>query len=116
MPNLIHYLVATGSINTYEKLIDGILERKKMLNPQEQKTVKPKPKDKIDEDFARYCKESKEKIPIAPLTLKEKELLQKTLTKDALSEGDFAIMAIRQKLWSTNPTGPFHDDRRPLPL
>jgi hypothetical protein len=71
-------------------------------------------RDKIDEDFARCCRESQEKIPVAPLTTKEKELLQKTLTKDALSEADFAIMAIRQKLRSTNPTGPFQDDRRPL--
>ena len=71
-------------------------------------------KDKIDEDFARYCRESNEKIPVAPLTLKEKELLQKTLVEKGLCENDFVTMAIRQKLRSTNPTGPFQDDRRPL--
>ena len=42
-------------------------------------------RDKIDEDFARYCRESQEKIPVAPLTIKEKELLQQNLTKHALS-------------------------------
>jgi hypothetical protein len=99
--------------------------KKKMLNQTNQnekeliqniplKKLATRKRDKIDEDFARYCRESNEKIPVAPLTIKEKELLQKTLTKDALSEADFAIMAIRQKLRLTNPTGPFQDDRRPL--
>ena len=75
-----------------------------------------KKKTKFDEILAQWCRESNEKIPVAPLTIKEKELLQKTLVEKGLCEDDFVTMATREKLGSTNQMTPFHDERRPLLL
>lgn len=80
--------------------------------PKERKTTR---KNSIfDEIVAKWCRESLEKIPVAPLTIKEKELLKKTLVDKGLCENDFVTMATREKLRSDKYS--FHDDRRPLPL
>jgi hypothetical protein len=86
--------------------------------PQDEMEGTPKkdPTSKFDESVSKWCRSLNEKIPVAPLTTKEKELLQETLVKDGLCENDFVTMAIREKLGSTNQTTPFHDNRRPLPL
>jgi hypothetical protein len=73
-----------------------------------------KKKSIFDEIVAKWCRESNEKIPVAPLTIKEKELLQQTLVNKGLCENDFVTMATRQKLGADKYS--FHDDRRPLPL
>jgi hypothetical protein len=87
---------------------------KRVLPDRLGKTTKKK--SIFDEIVAKWCRESNEKIPVAPLTIKERELLQKTLVEKGLCENDFVTMATREKLGATNQMTPFHDDRRPLPL